>query len=94
MTKPIAVIVGATGGQGGSVVKSFLADGTYSIRGLTRNTKSPKAQELQAQGVEVVTGDLNDQASLIEAFKVQNSNLNPFRYKADGGNRGRLWYSL
>jgi hypothetical protein len=69
MTKPIAVISGATGGQGGSVVDSFLRDGTYQVRAVTRNVNSEKAVSLRQRGVEVVTGDLNDQSSLVEAFK-------------------------
>jgi len=70
MSKPIAVVVGATGGQGGSVVSTFLKDGTYHVRGITRNIHSEKAQALGKRGVEVVSGDLNDKASLVEAFKV------------------------
>lgn len=69
MSKPIAVIVGATGGQGGSVVNSFLQDGTYQVRAITRNANSEKAAALRERGVEVVSGDLNDQSSLIQAFK-------------------------
>jgi len=70
MTKPVVVVIGATGGQGGSVISSFLSDGNYSVRGITRNTQSEKAKTLHAKGVEVVSADLNDQASLVEAFKV------------------------
>lgn len=69
MSKPVAVIIGATGGQGGSVVDSFLQDGTYQVRGVTRNVNNANAQALHKRGVEVVTANLNDQASLIEAFK-------------------------
>jgi len=69
MSKPIAVIVGATGGQGGSVVSSFLQDGTYQVRGITRNANSEKAVALRKLGVEVVSGDLNDESSLAQAFK-------------------------
>lgn len=70
MSKPIAVIIGATGGQGGSVVDTFLADGTYQVRGITRNVNSANAQALHKRGVEVVSADLNNEASLVEAFKV------------------------
>jgi uncharacterized protein YbjT (DUF2867 family) len=70
MSKPIAVILGATGGQGGSVVDSFLKDETYQVRGVTRNVNSENAKALAKRGVEVVTGDLNNEASLREAFKV------------------------
>jgi NAD(P)-dependent dehydrogenase (short-subunit alcohol dehydrogenase family) len=67
-TKTIAV-VGATGGQGGSVVDSFLGAG-YAVRGITRNSTSPKATALKERGVDVVTADLNDFDSLVKAFDV------------------------
>jgi hypothetical protein len=65
----IAVIVGATGGQGGSVVSAFLEDKTFKVRGITRNPESKKAKDLAARGVEVVRADLNDEASLVKAFE-------------------------
>ena len=40
----------------------------YHIRGLTRNTTSPKAQQLAQQGVELVQADLDDAESLQNAF--------------------------
>jgi len=64
------VVVGATGGQGGSVISRLLADGSYRLRGLTRNPQSKPSQALTAKGVEVVTADLNDTESLVAAFKV------------------------
>jgi len=69
MSKPVAVVVGATGGQGSSVIASFLEDGSYQVRGITRNIHSEKAKALSQRGVEVVYGDLNDKASLVKAFK-------------------------
>ncbi|KAG4434744.1 hypothetical protein IFR05_009770 [Cadophora sp. M221] len=69
MSKPTVVIVGATGGQGGSVVTSFLGDGSYQVRGITRNVNSVKAKALKARGVELVTADLDNIDSLIAAFK-------------------------
>lgn len=77
MTKPIAVIIGATGGQGGSVVDTFLQDGTYQVRGVTRNVNSANAQALSKRGVEVVTADLNNEASLVEVFKVCEPRSSP-----------------
>jgi nucleoside-diphosphate-sugar epimerase len=64
----LAVIVGATGGQGSSVVKALLKDPSYKIRGITRNPSGEKGKALSAQGVEVVAADLNDEASLVKAF--------------------------
>jgi nucleoside-diphosphate-sugar epimerase len=64
----LAVIVGATGGQGNSVVGALLKDPSYKIRTVTRNPSSEKGKALSAQGVEVVAADLNDEASLVKAF--------------------------
>jgi hypothetical protein len=69
MAKPIAVVVGATGGQGGSVISAFLEDGAYQVRGITRRVHGEKAVALSKRGVEVVYADLNDLSSLVEAFK-------------------------
>jgi uncharacterized protein YbjT (DUF2867 family) len=70
--KPIALIVGATGAQGGSVAAA-LAD-NYRIRALTRDPSKPKAQALVAKGYELFKGDLGDldslRAALTEDVKV------------------------
>ncbi|GAB1208948.1 hypothetical protein APSETT445_007713 [Aspergillus pseudonomiae] len=71
MSKLITVF-GATGNQGGSVINHILADSRLSkefkIRGITRDTSKPAAQELQKRGVEVVTADLNSVESLRTAL--------------------------
>ncbi|KAF5266288.1 hypothetical protein FOXYS1_2873 [Fusarium oxysporum] len=72
-TKKLIVVIGATGGQGGSVVNSFINDPEWHVRGITRNPSSRKAKNLEARGVEVVQADLDDRASLAEAF--QNANV-------------------
>jgi hypothetical protein len=64
----LAVIVGATGGQGNSVVGALLKDPSYKIRAITRNPSGEKGKALSAQGVEVVAANLNDEASLVKAF--------------------------
>lgn len=58
--------MGATGNQGGSVVKSLLPKG-YHIRTLTRKPDSSAAKRLTEQGVEVVKGDFSDSDSLLKA---------------------------
>jgi len=50
------------------VVDAALAAGIYRVRAITRNTSSEKANALRARGVEVVSADLNDEASLTAAF--------------------------
>jgi uncharacterized protein YbjT (DUF2867 family) len=68
-TKIIAV-TGATGAQGGGLIRAILAhpDGGFSARAITRNPDSENAKALAAQGVEVVKADLDDEASLTLAF--------------------------
>lgn len=69
--KKIIVVVGATGGQGGGLVRAILADpaGEYAVRALTRNTNSDKAKELAQMGAEVVSADVADEGSLTRAFQ-------------------------
>jgi uncharacterized protein YbjT (DUF2867 family) len=64
-TKTIAV-VGATGAQGGGLVRAILNDpaGGLSARAITRNVDSDKAKELAVMGAEVVAADVDDQGSL------------------------------
>ncbi|OBS25241.1 hypothetical protein FPOA_05774 [Fusarium poae] len=68
--KKIVVIIGATGQQGGSVAR-LLAQypDRYIVRGLTRNTSSPKAQELSKLGIQVQNADVDDPKSLEVAFR-------------------------
>jgi uncharacterized protein YbjT (DUF2867 family) len=54
----IITVFGATGNQGGSVITNILDDAQLSkefkIRGITRDTSKPAAQELAKKGVELV----------------------------------------
>ncbi|KAF9890971.1 hypothetical protein FE257_005228 [Aspergillus nanangensis] len=70
-TKTIAII-GVTGNQGGSVAQRFLQDASYRVRGITRSPNSPAAQQLSAQGVEIIAADLNDVDALAEALQGAN----------------------
>ena len=65
---PRILVTGATGAQGGSVVRHLLAQGRFAVRALTRNPDADKARALAAQGVEVVRGDLADASSLPAAL--------------------------
>lgn len=76
--KKIILVTGATGTQGGSVIRN-LADKGYELRALTRNPESEKALALKTSGVNVFKGDMNDPDSLKEpldgaygVFSVQN----------------------
>lgn len=60
-------VTGATGQQGGSVVRALLAR-RHKVRALTRNADSPTAKALAEQDVEVVVGEFTDHDSLVNAF--------------------------
>ncbi|KAL2814132.1 hypothetical protein BJX63DRAFT_420923 [Aspergillus granulosus] len=68
----LVVVVGATGTQGGSVVDALLQDPNYRVRGLTRKPDSDPAKALAAKGAEIVAADLDDESSLVAAFKDAN----------------------
>jgi uncharacterized protein YbjT (DUF2867 family) len=68
--KKIIAVVGATGAQGGGLVRAILADksGGFAARALVRDVNSDKAQALAKQGVQVVAADVDDPESLKKAF--------------------------
>jgi uncharacterized protein YbjT (DUF2867 family) len=66
--KPTIAVVGATGQQGGGLVRAILADGRVRARALTRDPSSERAQELRALGAEVVFADLDAPATVERAF--------------------------
>jgi uncharacterized protein YbjT (DUF2867 family) len=68
--KKIIAVVGATGSQGGGLVRAILEDpsGEFAVRALTRDINSDKARELARLGAEVVAADVDDPASLERAF--------------------------
>jgi uncharacterized protein YbjT (DUF2867 family) len=68
--KKVIAVTGATGAQGGGLVRAILADrdGPFVARAITRRPDSEKARALGKLGVEVVAGDADDPASLDRAF--------------------------
>ncbi|OQV09346.1 hypothetical protein CLAIMM_13476 [Cladophialophora immunda] len=64
----LLVVVGATGGQGGSVIKTLLGNSEWRLRGITRDLNGAQAKRLAAQGAEMVAADLDDLPSLQAAF--------------------------
>jgi uncharacterized protein YbjT (DUF2867 family) len=68
--KKIIAVIGATGAQGGGLVRAILADrsGSFAVRAITRNPDSDKAQALRAAGAEVVAADTDNPAILGRAF--------------------------
>lgn len=73
----LLVVFGATGYQGGSVIRCILRDPVlskqYKIRGVTRNLEQPAVQALQNDGVEFVAADVDDESSLVKAMQGANA---------------------
>ena len=69
----LLTVFGATGKQGGSVVKTILAHPTlskqYKLRAVTRDPSKPAGEALKQQGVEVVKADLYDKDSVRKAVE-------------------------
>ncbi|KAK6837461.1 hypothetical protein RU639_001464 [Aspergillus parasiticus] len=60
MSPQTIVVIGATGSQGGAVVKELLANRDfYHVRAITRDVTKPASQKLAALGAEVRSADLN-----------------------------------
>ena len=68
--KKIIAVIGATGAQGGGLVRAILADksGGFTARAITRNPNSEKGQALKAAGAEVVAADADKPETLGKAF--------------------------
>jgi uncharacterized protein YbjT (DUF2867 family) len=68
--KKIIAVVGATGAQGGGLVRAITSDpdGPFVARAITRDVNSDKARALAALGADVVVGDVDDAESLRRAF--------------------------
>jgi uncharacterized protein YbjT (DUF2867 family) len=61
------LVTGATGRQGGAVVRHMLLKGWKKLRAVTRDPNSHAARALTQKGVEVVQGDLEDPTSIARA---------------------------
>jgi uncharacterized protein YbjT (DUF2867 family) len=68
--KKIISVLGATGAQGGGLVRAILddPDSGFTVRAITRTVDSDAARALAKRGAEVVAGDVDDEESLVRAF--------------------------
>jgi uncharacterized protein YbjT (DUF2867 family) len=68
--RKVIAVVGATGAQGGGLVRAILDDpnGGFAARVLTRDVNSAKAKEFTRRGAEVVAADVDNPDSLKSAF--------------------------
>ena len=96
----IIAVVGATGAQGGGLVRAIQNDsgGGFRARAITRDPNSPKARELAASGAEIVAGDVDDPDSLTRAFEGAHcaycvtfywAHFSPEKELAEAGNMAR-----
>lgn len=69
-TKKIIAVVGATGSQGGGLVRAILndKDSRFAVRAITRDPQSEKASQLAALGAEVVKGNIDEPGSIRDAL--------------------------
>jgi len=69
--KKIIAVFGATGAQGGGLVRAIVNDpqGGFTARAVTRKADSDKARELARLGAEVVSADMDDQAGIQRALQ-------------------------
>jgi len=67
--RKVIVVMGATGAQGGSVVRAMKDDHRFHVRAATRNPNSDKAKELVKQGIDVIKVDMDDATSCKQALK-------------------------
>lgn len=69
--KKVIAVLGATGAQGGGLVRAIMSDksGEFTARALTRNVNSDKAKVLKDLGAEVVEADIDNYDSLKKSFE-------------------------
>jgi uncharacterized protein YbjT (DUF2867 family) len=69
--KKIIAVVGATGAQGGGLVRAILnnSHNDFAVRALTRDANSDTSKALAALGAEVVEADVDNVGSLKSAFE-------------------------
>lgn len=72
-SQKLITVFGATGAQGSGVINTVLSmpalKEKYSLRIVTRDPSTEKAQKLREKGIETVKGDLNDLQSLQTAVR-------------------------
>ena len=69
--RKVIAVVGATGAQGGGLVRAILNDpnGGFAARVLTRDVNGARAKDFARLGAEVVAANIDDPESLRKAFE-------------------------
>jgi uncharacterized protein YbjT (DUF2867 family) len=70
-SKKIITVFGATGAQGGGLVRAILQDknSDFAVRAVSRDKNSDKAKELGQLGAELVAADIDDRDSVDKALE-------------------------
>lgn len=82
--KRAILLTGATGKQGGATIDALLDAGAldhYELLAVTRNPESKSAKELEARGVKVIKGDLNNIPAIFTSAKAA----------LGGGDDAKVW---
>jgi hypothetical protein len=70
----LIIVIRANGSQGGGIVRHFLEDHNWNLRGVTQNTTSTSANAnanaLAILGAEMIFADIPVLETLLEAMKV------------------------
>jgi len=75
--RKVIAVVGATGAQGGGLVRAILNDsnGGFAARVPTRNVNGARAKDFARLGAEVAAADIDEPESLKKAFEGAYSSL-------------------
>lgn len=68
MSEKTILVTGATGRQGGAVIRHLVQRG-FKVRAITRDPQKPASQSLKSRGVEIFKADMEDVASLHPAMQ-------------------------
>jgi uncharacterized protein YbjT (DUF2867 family) len=68
LEEKVVLVTGATGKQGGAVAKHLLQSSHFTVRALVRDPNKPTVRALHEEGAEIVSGDLDDRASVERAL--------------------------
>lgn len=74
-SKKLVVVLGATGAQGTPVVEYLLkhSSDAFTVRAVTRDSTTNKAQALQKLGAELAVADLDDESALRDTLRGANA---------------------
>jgi uncharacterized protein YbjT (DUF2867 family) len=84
-TNQVILVTGATGNQGGGVVKGLFKQNKFAVRAMVRDKTSDKAKTLEASGAELAEADFDNAASLEKALQNVHGvfSMQDFRNGAD-----------